>query len=221
MFSQENGSEHAIAMNMPATSTTSVPTILNFNEAQSIDASKDYEFHWEAQTLNTESEILFSISDEIGNLIFMAPNTCIPRELPPSATSATVPAGYLKPGLKYRGVLRFGNIFYHSDSEVMDMVGIGAIYRFTTFPIQTGTGGTGGGIIPATFAEFGFNTEGKPTFSVSGSPLGTYLIQRSPTIVDPNWITQETLILDGTGIDIFVDNYPDLTFPAFYQAVGN
>ena len=68
---------------MPATPTV-IPKIANYAEAQAIDAIHDFTLHWNAFSPQGPGAFVWLIiSDELGNLIFLAPNPCVPRALDP------------------------------------------------------------------------------------------------------------------------------------------
>ncbi len=75
-------------------------------------------------------------------------------------------------------------------------------------------------IQPATFVGFEVLPNGNPGMTISGSPLKTYTIRRSPTIVGPSWNGAGNVLTDAQGRGVFEDADPALLFPAFYQAVG-
>ncbi len=74
---------------------------------------------------------------------------------------------------------------------------------------------------PATFVAFRLLPNGNPELTISGTPLKTYSIRRSATIVSPSWNGAGNVLTDAQGNGIFKDTDPPLVFPAFYQAVGN
>lgn len=227
-FTRAGQPESAVPMNMPAL-PVSVPTITNWDEAQAVDASADFTLTWNVLTPQTPGAfVFFSIVDEIGNLIFVAPNGCIPRTIPSTATSITIPAGYLRPGLKYRGSLGFGYNFYNSTSEVPQMGGTGSVNRHTSFEFQTtGDGtGSGGGTLPppaaaARFTGFRLLPNGRAELTLTGTPTRSYTIQRKGNIMATIWTTAGTAIMDAAGTSIFEDTSSILVFPAFYRAANN
>jgi hypothetical protein len=73
---------------------------------------------------------------------------------------------------------------------------------------------------PATFVGYGLLPNGNPELTISGTPLKTYSIRRSPTIVSPGWSGVGNILTDAQGNGVFEDLDPALAFPAFYQAVG-
>ena len=77
-------------------------------------------------------------------------------------------------------------------------------------------------LLDKAFSGFGL-MDGKPSFSISGSASSSYTIRRSTTIAAPvqDWNNVGTVNIDGTGSGTFMDHDPNLTFPAFYQAVGS
>ena len=219
-FTQTGQPERVIAMNVPAT-PASIPMIANYAEAQAIDAAQNFTLRWNSFTPQGPGAFLnVIISDEFGNLIFQAPNPCVPRTLAPTATSVVIPANYFKPGLSYNGLLSFGVNFYSSTSAVPQMAGYGAVQRTTSFTLMT-AGGTGNGTAPATFTSYRVLANGHPQFSLSGTAGKSYTIQRAGTLTNPNWMMAGTVTMNASGNATFEDSTSGLTFPAFYRAVGN
>ena len=223
---QTGQAQHVIAMTMPVT-PTSIPTSANFDAAQAIDATQSFTLRWNAFTpQGPGAAISVVISDQFGNLIFLAPNPCVPRALASTDTSVVIPANYLRPGLTYNGQLQFGNSFFYSTNAVPKMSGYGNISRVTSFTLKTtGTsGGPGGGIPtgqPANFTGFRLLPNGHPQLDVSGTPAQSYTILRAASLMNPLWITVGNATMNPMGTTVFEDIDRALTFPAFYKAVNN
>jgi len=73
---------------------------------------------------------------------------------------------------------------------------------------------------PATFVGYGLLPNRHPELTISGTPLKTYSIRRSATIVSPSWSSVGNVLTDAQGKGVFEDSDPTLAFPAFYRAVG-
>jgi len=219
-FTQTGQTERVIPMNMPMI-PTSVPMIANYTEAQAIDSTQSFTLRWNSFTPQGAGAFInVVITDQFGNLIFQAPNPCVPRTLAPTATSVAIPANYFRPGLTYNGLLSFGLNFYNSTNAVPQMFGYGAVQRTTSFILQT-TSGPGPGTAPATFTSYRVLSNGHPQFNLSGTAGKSYTIQRAGRLVNPNWTTAGTVTMNASGQAVFEDSTSGLVFPAFYRAVGN
>jgi hypothetical protein len=227
-FTRAGLPQSTVPMNMPAL-PVSVPTLANWQEAQTVDAGGDFTFRWNLLTPQSPGAFVsFAISDEIGNLIFVAPNGCIPRTIASTATSVTIPAGYLRPGLKYRGSLGFGYNFYNSTNDVPQMAGSGSVNRNTSFEFQTtGDGtGSGGGTLPppaaaARFTAFRLLPNGHPELTLTGTASHSYTIQRKGNILATIWTAAGTVTVNASGTVVFEDPASPLVFPVFYRALSN
>ena len=217
-FEQSGQPERVIPMAVPVTLTI-VPMVSNYAAAQEIDPARDFTLQWNPfDPRGPGAFIRVTITDGFGNLIFQAPNPCVPRELEASDTSTVIPANYLRPGVIYRGLLEFGEMFYSSTNDVPQMSGYGAVERQTQFTIQAV--GSTGGTLPAVFTSFQLLTNGHPQFTLIGSPDTDYDVERTGDLTEPDWTVVGTATTDGTGEAAFEDDDDGLTFPAFYRAVG-
>ncbi len=217
-FNQTGQAERVIGMEMPATTPT-IPRIVNFDGAQSIDPAQEFTLQWDAfSPVPAGAFIQLTITDEIGNLIFIAPNLCIPRPLEPTDTSIVIPTNYFRAGVAYLGHLTFGFTFYSSNMEVPQMAGYGVIQRSTAFPLKAKSEGT---VIPparANFTTFRRLSNGHPEFNLSGTAGKNYRIERTSNLSTRIWASLGTLTMSAGGTAVFEDT--NATLPAFYRAVG-
>jgi hypothetical protein len=160
------------------------------------------------------------IADTLGGIAFQAPDPCVPRELPVTATSITLPAGTLQNNRSYRGSLTFSRSFYWNTNSIPEMAGFGSLTKQTEFTLKTGTGG-GTGPDPARFTGYRLLPNGNPELNLTGTALRTYTIERSPTLVAPAWQNVGTVLMNAAGQGRFEDTQTGKTFPLFYRAVGN
>jgi hypothetical protein len=219
-FTQTGQPERVIAMNMPALGAP-VPKIANFSAAQSVDATQDFTLNWGAFTsAGTNDYINLFVSDDLGDVVFQAPDPCVPRNLLPTATSIVIPANALKTNQTYLATLAFGHVFYFSTNAVPQMFGAGNISRNTRFTIDTGPGGPGLPD-PANLTGYRLLPNGNPEIDLAGTPTRSYSIERTGSLSTPNWTPVGTVGMDATGKGIFQDSQPNKTFPLFYRAVAN
>jgi hypothetical protein len=221
-FGQNGEGQHVVPMTMPAT-PASIPAIANYLEAQAIDPAQSFTLRWNEFTPQQPGAFInLIISDQFGNLIFRAPNFCVPRALAASDTSVVIPANYFKPGLTYNGLIQFGVSFYSSTNDIPRMAGYGAVSRTTTFMLKA-TGGGGGGtgeILPANFLGSRLLQNRHPEMSLSGSAGKSYRIRRSASVANPNWLVVGTVTMSDAGSAVFEDADNSLQLPAFYQAMS-
>ena len=217
-FTQTGQPERVITMTMPAAAIP-VPKIANFSEAQAVNAAQDFTLRWNVFTgAGADDYISVTVTDDDGNLLFQAPNLCIPRELPVTATSTVIPANALQTDKTYRGTLTFGRMFYSSTNAVPDMGGFGGRARFTEFTVKTGTGGTAGA---AEFTGYRLLPNGNPQMDLEGTPGASYTIQRTGNVGSANWTSAGTATMNASGRAVFEDAQAGKVFPLFYRAVGH
>jgi hypothetical protein len=217
-FTQTGQPERVIAMNMPALGAP-VPKIDNFSATQSVDATQDFTLNWGAFTgAGANDYISLVVSDDLGGVVFQAPDLCVPRILLVTATSIVIPANTLNTNQTYTATLAFGRVFYFSTNAVPQMVGSGSISRNTRFTIDTASGGLPD---PASLTDPRLLPSGNPEIDLTGTPTRAYSIERSGNLTNPNWTPVGSVTMDTTGKGIFQDIQPDKTFPLFYRAVAN
>ncbi len=208
-----------IPMSMPA-GHPQVPKIANFAEAQTINGAQDFTLRWNTFSgVDPGDSLSLVLTDEATHqVVFQAPDACVPRDLPVTATSIVIPAGLLANNKTYRGTLAFQRIFYSSTNTVPEMSGVGMVSRSTGFTLKTGGGGP---VDPARFTGYRLLPNGHPQMILTGMAAHSYILQRSDGIGVPIWDQAGTVTLDGTGQATFEDTQPGQAFPLFYRAVAN
>jgi hypothetical protein len=210
--------EHVIDMAMPA-SPASIPQIVNYAEAQNINPSQGFTLRWDAFSPQGPGAFVnLIITDEFGNVIFQAPNPCVPRTLAPTDMSVVIPPNYFRADFNYTGTLQFGSNFYTVTNAVPGMIGYGVVTRTTTFALKTGHGG--GAVTPysATFTSFSLLPNGHPQMNLSAAAGQSYTILRTGTLTSPSWAPASTVHMSASGTGVFEDTDNTLTLPAFYKA---
>ena len=217
-FTRNGEAERVIPMTMPVVNVP-IPKIANFAEAQSVNHAQAFTLRWNAFTgAGANDSISLYIADALGNVVFQAPDLCVPRELPVTATSIILPANTLQNNMTYSAGLHFFRMFYFSTNAVPDMAGSGSISRHTRFTIKTGTGGSG---TAAQFTGYRVLPNGNPEMTLAGTPLAGYSIQRTQSIGAPAWTTAGRVTMNSGGTAIFEDTGAGTSFPVFYRAVAD
>jgi hypothetical protein len=217
-FDQAGQPQRVIQMTMPAT-LPPVPRLQNFEAAQAINPASDFTLTWNAFTganAATDYLSLFIFSDS--ETIFAAPDPCVPRELPVTATSIVIPAGTLQAGRTYTANLSFTRGFYMSTNAIPEMAGYGSLMSTTEFSIRT-AGGTGEAQAPR-FVEHNLLPNGNPELVLTGTPGHAYTIQRATRLANPDWTTVGSATPDATGRARFEDATTGGARPAFYRATS-
>jgi hypothetical protein len=218
-LAQTGQAARVIPETMPATPAV-IPKIINYDAAQSIDPTKEFTLQWNAfSPLPAGGFVTIIISDESGNLVYLAPNPCLSRALDPSATSITIPTNYFTAGTKYRGEIIFGVTFYNSTTDVSQMSGTGILERMTEFPLQAAS--STGVVAAARFTGYRVLANGHPQMDLTGTAGKAYMIIRTSNINSAIWNNLISVTMSAGGTATFEDTDSTLTFPAYYRAVGN
>ncbi|NLH74515.1 MAG: Ig-like domain-containing protein [Verrucomicrobia bacterium] len=217
-FALTNQPERVITMNMPATKPP-VPKILNYAEAQAVNAAQDFTLRWNQFTgAGANDSISLIVHTTNGTIVFRAPDLCVPRPLPVSATSIVIPANTFKSNATYTASLTFHRTGYSSTNAVPEMAGSSGVGKSTSFTIKTGTGGSAA---QARFTQSRLLPNGNPEMTLTGSPQTKYTIERSKTIgQSAAWTTVGIVNTDTTGKGVFEDTQAGKAPPLFYRAVA-
>jgi hypothetical protein len=216
-FTQIGSPERVIPIHLP-TGILPIPRIANYTDAQSINATASFTLRWDALTgAGAEDYLQLTILDG-SDEVFIAPDYCLPRELPVTATSIDIPAGTLQPGRTYDASLSFGRLTYESTNAVPRMSGVGAVYRSTEFTVRT----TGGNPTPdpARFVGYRQLPNGQPEMTFTGSIGTAYAIQRSPSVTGSSWTTIGTATPNASGQAVFVDESAGDQRPWYYRVAA-
>jgi hypothetical protein len=194
-----------------------VPKVTGYATTQAWSATQDGTLRWNGFTgASADDYQSVYIADAEGNVVFQAPDPCVPRELPVSATSIVIPANTLQAGQTYDAQILYSKQFYFSTNAVPEMAGFGSQNRTTRFTLVT-TGGTP--VVPATLSAIQVLPNGDFQFDVSGSAGRTYAIQRAASLNAAVWPEVATVVLDAGGKGRFLDT-PSGQGPFFYRAIA-
>lgn len=221
-FTRTPDPERVITMTMPPNAPP-IPKILNFEAAQSINAGSDFTLQWNGFTgADADDFISLYIMETNGPIVFQAPDLCVPRPLPVTATSIVIPANTLSSNRTYNAGILYGGIFYFSTNAVPQMAGSGAVYRNTRFTLSTGssTGGTNNPPTASTISDIRLLPNGNPQFTLSGTVAATYRIERTSNLTNPSWQSAGLVVITAAGNISFEDTQNPKTFPLFYRAVS-
>ncbi len=219
-FTQSGQPERQINLPLPA-SAPPVPQIANHNAAQAVNPAQDFTLRWNAFTGATAQDGLSLVVTETnltgGTVVFQAPDFCVPRELPPTATSVVIPAGTLKSNRTYQATLTFFKQGYSSTNAVPEMAGAAGVVRSTDFTLRTVGGGTPAQ--PAQFTGYRLLPDGRLELTLAGTPAQPYTLQRATSLATRDWSPAATVTPDVTGRAVFVEPAGGLPVPRFYRAV--
>ncbi len=131
---------------LPDSGKPTVPHVANFTAAQSVDPNADFTLQWDAYPSPTAFDAISLTINDSTNMVFHAPDKCIPINLDATATSIVIPKGTFQPGITYTGSLQF----FHLASTNIALLpggspGMSGLSRTTNFKLIT----TGGVTLPA------------------------------------------------------------------------
>ncbi|MCB1125936.1 MAG: hypothetical protein KDM81_05530, partial [Verrucomicrobiae bacterium] len=197
-----------------------IPHFTNFEAVRQVDVTQSFLLTWDPFTGAGANDMqALQIMDASGDTVFMAPDLCVPRELPVGATSIEVPADTLADNQTYTVYLAFLQRFYTSTETVTDMNGVGMVSFTTEMTLSTGSGGE---TEAGEFIGYRLLPNGNPELTLAGTPGGTYTIQRAGSLEGDSttWSDVEMLTVDGSGTAVFEDTEPGKSMPLFYRAVA-
>lgn len=193
----------------------------NYSEAQAVNPQQDFTLRWNAFTgagAQDSISLVVSSTNLPGNtVVFEAPDFCVPRELPVTATSIVIPANTLQPNQTYQATLTFVRLGYFSTNTVPDMAGTAYLVHSTDFTIRTGTGTVTGA--PARFTGYRRLLNGNPELTFTGTPAHPYTLQRATSLTTRDWVNVSTVTTDAAGRGVFEDTQPGKEPPLFYRAL--
>ncbi|MBM3821528.1 MAG: hypothetical protein FJ404_01360 [Verrucomicrobia bacterium] len=202
---------------LPANGYPPVPHIANYNAAQAINPDADFALQWDPiPGVGPNDSIALSISDERGE-VFSAPDICVPRELPASASSIVIPRGTLKSGKNYSGSLSFFRYSLRANNVFPQATGGGGLSRATEFGLKT-TGGTGLLGAPK-FLSIVRKDNGSVEMVVQAQPGSTVIIDRSADLT--GWAQIQSVPMTAAGIATVTDTSTTAAVKNFYRAKHN
>jgi hypothetical protein len=213
-LTRQDQTTETISFQLGTLDTIPIPQIANFPEFQQWDPAGDFTVHWNGFTGAAGLDsVIFEISSE-DDQVFLAPDPCVPRELPPTATSVVIPGGAISATENHEGTLSFIRMTVGTGASE-EFSSFAAVSRLTRFGLnQEPTGehpdARGRFIGMGTFEDGAFH------LSLQVEPNVVYLLQAS---IDLNtWETVQTSS-SPTGTIQFSDEQADGHLIRFYRTV--
>ena len=207
------GGMATMPLTLPPNGYPPVPQINNFDQTQNIAPAADFTVLINgllAPTLN--DSISFSISDLTG-IVFSTPNLCVPRYLPNTATSITIPANTLSAGKVYNAYLNYFKVGTLNTNTIPGMVGSSGLSKSTTFQIKT-AGGTQP--TPPRFTGYQRLIDGSFMMQVAGQNGVMYQLQYTTDFLSWKNLTKQQQIINSTQ---FIDAAPAADAYRFYRVI--
>jgi hypothetical protein len=153
-----------------------VPRVVNLTELSSMNVTQNFTLNFSEFTGAAGLDgIYIEISGDEGQGEFRAPDPCVPRFLPNTATAVIIPANTFKTGQTYRGSISFSRFNFDTNSIPDTGVTSGATAR-TSFEFTIG--GTSTPRQPM-WSSIGRNQDGTLTFTIQGDTGLSILIEGS------------------------------------------
>lgn len=208
------GTPYNTTASLPDTGKPTVPHVANYTAAQTVDPNADFTLQWDAYPSPTSFDTISLTLSDSTNMVFHAPDKCIPINLDATATSIVIPKGTFQEGITYTGSLQF----FHLTSTNIALLpggppGMSGISRTTKFKLIT----TGGATLPApviTNAKV-INSKTQMQFQVTCTPGHSLVIRSTPDFktYTPAYTTNVTVSPVTITIPLGADTR------LFYQAV--
>ena len=118
---------------------TNPPHVLNFNEAQAIDASKDFTLRWSRWADGTTNDFCFVVIRKAGEgtPVINTPFLAEPNALDGTVSAVVIPAGTLAPGEQYDAYVRIDRVLGRDHSSYPGTVGQASFGSGTHFSLKT------------------------------------------------------------------------------------
>jgi hypothetical protein len=200
--SRQDGSTGSATVNLANNNYPPTPQINNFPAGQAIDPAVDFTLQWNEFTGATANDLLsLTISDQT-SVVFQAPDPCVPRLLPDTATSVVIPGKTLQAGTTYDAILTYSRLGSR-DNSIPGIPGTIGFSKTTSFKLRT-TGGNPSGT-PPKFTSFIRLPNGSFQVQLTGQPGVNYVIEGSTEVGGLAVWSPLTTTSSPTGVISFVD----------------
>ncbi len=207
------GGQVGANITLPENSYPPVPQVLNLAELQGMNPNADFTLRWNPFTAAGQYDMIsLEIHNQTDSEVFYAPDFCLPRPLPNTATSIVIPAGTFKTSGQFEGTLRFSRLAALDTNSIPGSSGVAGIAVSTSFGFQVGS--TNQTSAPK-WTGFHRNSDNSVDLQLSGPANKTYIIEASSNL------TQWTAILttnSPSGSVNYHDAQAGLTPYRFFRA---
>ncbi len=188
------------------------PHILNYTPAQAVNPGADFMVQWNGFTGATANDsVTFSIANPLTGWYWVAPDPCVPRLLPNTATSVTIPAGTLQAGTTYQASLIYSRMTDYKTNAIPDISLMAWLRKSVDFTMKT----TGTSTSGARFIGWRVLSGNRMELKLQGPPGASFLIEGSNNLLS-GWYTVTLQTIPPGGVATFEVNV--VTQPAFFRA---
>ncbi|HEX7861256.1 MAG TPA: Ig-like domain-containing protein [Verrucomicrobiae bacterium] len=195
-----------------STAQVPFPRVANLTALSTMNVSNAFTLEFAAFTgAGSTDGIFIQISGEEGQGEFTAPDPCVPRELPNTATSVVIPANTFKRGQTYQGSITFSKAGQNSSTIPNTTIVAGSSVR-TAFEFTIAGGSTPRQPMWAGVVR---NQDGTLTYTIQGDTGITVSIEGSDA-ADSGWAQLTTALLAAGSHQFTID--PRLAPKKFLRA---
>jgi hypothetical protein len=210
-----NGERPTITLNIPD-AWPPTPQILNLPALQSVNPDSDFTVQWSPFTGATYLDTITLVIERDAT-VFVAPDPCVPRPLPNTATSIVVPKGILEPGLTYQGTLTFQRLAVLNTNAIPDIPAVASLTKRVEFELRTTS--AGGPPAPAKFTAFAFLPNGHMFLQFTGQAGRTYTLESSLDL--KQWTSIKTQTAPSSGLMEYEDPLSGAPQASYYRVTGH
>jgi hypothetical protein len=196
-----------------STAQVPIPQVLNLTALEGMNVANEFTLNFAAFTgAGANDGIFIAITSEDGETEFYAPDYCVPRELPNTATSVVIPANTFEAGQTYRGSISFSRMSENS-STIPNTTIVAGVSARTSFEFTIGGGSTPN---QPMWLDVVRNANGTLTWTIQGDTGITLRIEGSDSPAS-GWTEVSTEVLATGSHQVTLD--PKLTPVRFLRAV--
>jgi hypothetical protein len=217
-LTRSDGSKPTVPVVLPDNRYPPTPEIVNFAATQAVDANADFVLQWNGFTgAGANDTVSVVIAPELGMPVFTAPDPCVPRPLPNTATSVTIPKGTFQAASTYKAMLTYMRFVVSDTNSVPEMYVMAAFQKQLNFAIRTAGGTTPP--TPPKFTSYTMLPNGHFELKLSGQAGRSYVIESSPDL--RTWTPGPSLTAPADGVITYEDASSSSAKQMFYRAKAN
>lgn len=213
-----NDGQRSVPVSLTGDTYPNVPRIQNFDEAQSVVASKDFVLKWDAFSGGTTNDIILCSVFDLENQV-PAFGTALPHDpahFNGTATQVIIPAGTLEPDSVYACELWFAKVTSRNTTSYPGVLAGAAYVRATLFYLNTTSAVTNA---QPRFTKMVHNADGSLSVTLTGEVPMWVKVEVSTDLVNwlPKWAWPEWTYLGANDKLNFKENpqsYPCRFFRA-------
>jgi hypothetical protein len=207
----------------PGSALPNPPQLTNFDAAQGIDPTKDFELQWAPFTITggVLNFITAEIFDPNGTTVLKAPDPGCPGALEQTSTSLVIPANTLTTNQAYRLSLVFIHATLLDTNSTPNVAMIAGTESQTSITIRTGAGSGGTPPSSLVLTNAAWLPTGAIRFDLTTTPGTAYTIQFNADLSQTTGWTPLLSTNASASLLSFTNSPPSGTKAGFYRAFHN